>query len=265
MIDFAMLIEEELEHQRKLYAESRRLLQRAPDGALRKRKRKEGAAFYLYYKENGRVQEKNITENKELIERLLKKRIQKKIRDTAKKNCRYLEMLSCRYASNDLPAVLETLPRCYRDASVMLSEAKAIFQKNMQRQGCFDPAVHIHETASGLWVRSKSEVIIANSLTSYNIPFYYEKEFPHRTEDGRRIWPDFTFELPSGEEKLWEHLGLMNNPEYCIHNAYKLNQYQLNGFYIGRNLIITQDDCKGNCSSGFIDETIRLHLLPYYR
>ena len=40
MIDFAMLIEEELEHQRKLYAESRRLLQRAPDGALRKRKRK---------------------------------------------------------------------------------------------------------------------------------------------------------------------------------------------------------------------------------
>lgn len=71
--------------------------------------------------------------------------------------------------------------------------------------------------------------------------------------------------LPDGSIKLWEHLGLLKKLDYCEHNAYKLNRYQLNGFLIGRNLIITQDDNKGDCSSSFIDKMIHEHLLPYYK
>ena len=41
--------------------------------------------------------------------------------------------------------------------------------------------------------------------------------------------------------------------------------YQKHGFLIGRNLILTQDDEKGNCSSGYIDEIVRTQLLPYFR
>lgn len=131
-------------------------------------------------------------------------------------------------------------------------------------QHYFDPNRHIHETTCGLLVRSKSEVIITNALTSYGIPFEYEKRFPYPDEKGNYFNPDFTFQLPDGQWKIWEHLGLLKNMEYCIHNAHKLNTYQKYGYLIGRNLIITQDDQNGNCSSLYIDKMIREHLLPYY-
>lgn len=64
---------------------------------------------------------------------------------------------------------------------------------------------------------------------------------------------------------IWEHLGMLRNLEYSEHIGRKLATYQKYGYLIGRNLILTQDDEMGNCSSLFIDEVIRKKLLPYFR
>lgn len=134
-----------------------------------------------------------------------------------------------------------------------------------ERRHCFDPEKHIHETLCGLRVRSKSEVIIINSLLNYGIPVDYERKFPYPYERGVYFRPDFTFDLPDGRVLIWEHLGMLRNLEYSEHIGRKLATYQKYGYLIGRNLILTQDDEMGNCSSLFIDEVIRKNLLPYFR
>lgn len=69
----------------------------------------------------------------------------------------------------------------------------------------------IHATLTEFMVRSKSEVIIANMLHERNIPFKYE--VPLHAPDGTFYLPDFTVTW-RGEEFYWEHLGLLEQPEY---------------------------------------------------
>lgn len=69
----------------------------------------------------------------------------------------------------------------------------------------------IHETLVGCIVRSKSEVIIANLLTSAGIPFRYE--LPLFAPDGTIYLPDFTIEW-RGQKYYWEHLGMLDSDYY---------------------------------------------------
>jgi hypothetical protein len=72
----------------------------------------------------------------------------------------------------------------------------------------------IHEALTGDMVRSKSEVIIANMLHERNMTFFYEK--PLIAKDGTMFLPDFTVSV-RGEEYYWEHLGMLDKPEYKMH------------------------------------------------
>lgn len=69
----------------------------------------------------------------------------------------------------------------------------------------------IHRTLSGDFVRSKSEVIIANILFQSGIPFEYEA--PLIAPDGSRRVPDFTIEW-QGKKYFWEHLGMLGVEDY---------------------------------------------------
>ncbi|MCY1013418.1 RecQ family ATP-dependent DNA helicase [Nannocystis pusilla] len=68
----------------------------------------------------------------------------------------------------------------------------------------------IYETAAGVWVRSKSEVIITNLLFQRKVPFKYEE--PLRV-DGQDYSPDFTIEW-KGRTYFWEHLGMREKERY---------------------------------------------------
>jgi exodeoxyribonuclease V alpha subunit len=69
----------------------------------------------------------------------------------------------------------------------------------------------IHETLVGCMVRSKSEVIIANLLAASKVPFRHE--IPLFAPDGSFYLPDFTIEW-RGRKFFWEHLGLLDKPDY---------------------------------------------------
>jgi exodeoxyribonuclease V alpha subunit len=69
----------------------------------------------------------------------------------------------------------------------------------------------IHEALVGEMVRSKSEVIIANLLTTAGIPFRYE--VPLFAPDGTFYLPDFTIDW-RGKKFFWEHLGMLHDPTY---------------------------------------------------
>lgn len=265
MYDFKRIAEEELARQKGLLLESEHILKGAPNGTLRCRKRKHKNSFYLYTNENGVSKEENINLDTQLISRLVKKRIAQLTLKNAKINIALLEEFLDKYKASEPTDIIKLLPEGYVNA--LKTEALSEIQKwaaEQSKQYFYDPKVHKHETISGIKVRSKSEALIANTLTYYGIPFYYEKPLSHEGFDGRSFYPDFTIVLPTGELILWEHLGMLDNLNYCIHNAEKINFYQKQSYMIGINLIITQDDSNGGCSSAYIDKLVREMLLPYF-
>lgn len=265
MEDFLEFIDAEIFLQRILAKKSKQTLKRCPEGSLCSKQRKGKTAFYHQKRVEGGVRQSNISNQKDLIKALLDKRVSEVTLTAAEKNIRAMQKLKEQYQPNAFTDIIRELSKSYRDAVAALGSAQTLDEEGRPIQYHFDPEKHIHETNCGLMVRSKSEVIITNTLTGYGIPFSYEKDFPRYEGDEWPLQPDFTFDLPNGEVKLWEHLGMLTKEKYCKHNADKLYWYQKLGFHIGRNLIITQDDAKGNCSSPYIDKMIRGHLLPYYR
>ena len=119
--------------------------------------------------------------------------------------------------------------------------------KNITWQGLpFSPEAPQYDTANSEKVRSKSEVIIADTLARHNIPYRYE--FPLRlwqtksSSESLTIYPDFLcLNLRTRSEFYWEHLGLMDDPEYATKSARKLRLYAENDIFLGRNLIITME------------------------
>ena len=93
-------------------------------------------------------------------------------------------------------------------------------------------------TKMGIIVRSKSEVIIATALYDNNIKFEYEK--PFKSSNGI-YYPDFTVEKKNGDIILWGHLGLIDNPDYRNKAYRKILKYNENGYYQGKNLILTYE------------------------
>ncbi|UWR45360.1 AAA family ATPase [Phaeobacter inhibens] len=87
---------------------------------------------------------------------------------------------------------------------------------------------HIHMSRRKELMISKSEVIIANELSASGIEYAYE--LPFIGTDGSRRYPDFTIEDPdTGVTWLWEHLGMLGNPEYEKKWGYKKEWYRKNG------------------------------------
>lgn len=127
-------------------------------------------------------------------------------------------------------------------------------------------------TDNGEQVRSKSEVIIANSLKAAGIPYRYE--FPltlnrraeiaktSRRSDLCTFHPDFyCLNLRTRKEFIWEHFGMMDDAEYAIHAGEKLLLYQQNGYLPGRNLIITMETSRAPFSSRAAKQIIEEYLI----
>ena len=87
-------------------------------------------------------------------------------------------------------------------------------------------------------VRSKSEKIIADKLNLMGIPYIYE--LPLHLNGLGYIKPDFTALNPdTREECIWEHFGMMDNPDYCKHACDKIRLYCQHGIIPSVNLILT--------------------------
>jgi hypothetical protein len=132
--------------------------------------------------------------------------------------------------------------------SVLARRNSNLFEYSVREDALKIPYVEglIHKTSSGLIVRSKSEVIIANMLYEHKISFEYEKMIE---EDGHRCIPDFTFEDASGDTIIWEHLGMLDNPAYKQAWDKKLEFYHSIGFVEGENLFTTVDHENGGFDS----------------
>jgi ATP-dependent DNA helicase RecQ len=81
----------------------------------------------------------------------------------------------------------------------------------------------IYKTQDENFVRSKSEVIIANLLYAAGINYRYEEPIE---VDGAKILPDFTIYLPNGRKIFWEHIGMLGVEKYDRRWVEKLAVYE---------------------------------------
>ena len=93
-------------------------------------------------------------------------------------------------------------------------------------------------TLRGEEVRSKSELLIANTLFLEKIMYHYE--FSLRL-GSNVVSPDFLIPLKDGKCILWEHLGLLEQQQYQKHWTWKKNLYSTHHYIENLNLIITKD------------------------
>lgn len=95
------------------------------------------------------------------------------------------------------------------------------------------------KSINGLFVRSKSESMIALSLDLAGVPFHYE-EVLRKGEVA--LVPDFTLlHKASGEKILWEHFGMMEDEDYAEEAIRKLKKYVSLGIFPGSQLILTME------------------------
>ena len=95
------------------------------------------------------------------------------------------------------------------------------------------------QTQRGEKVRSKLEVIIADTLYSMDIPYQYELPM---AIDNSICHPDFTILDPhTGRFVLVEALGLMDQEDYFNIAVKKIHAYEAKGFAQGKNLFLAFD------------------------
>lgn len=95
-------------------------------------------------------------------------------------------------------------------------------------------------TAKGERVRSKSEVIIADTLMRSGIPYRYE--YPLHLKGMGEIYPDFmVLNVRTRKEIYWEHFGMMDDPVYAENAVRKISCYSHNNMYYGEEIVFTYE------------------------
>ena len=115
--------------------------------------------------------------------------------------------------------------------------AKKWLEEAFQGLGFDETNESMFFTDAGVRVRSKSELIIATELEKAHIPYRYECPLKM---GNRKVYPDFTvMNVRTRRILIWEHFGMVDDPEYQLNMMAKIQRYQNNGFVQGVNYIQT--------------------------
>lgn len=88
-------------------------------------------------------------------------------------------------------------------------------------------------------VRSKSEVIIADTLARRGISYRYE--YPIKMGN-ITVYPDFyCLNLHKRHGIIYEHFGMMDNSEYVEYVLRKIKTYETNGYKLGEDFVFSME------------------------
>lgn len=128
------------------------------------------------------------------------------------------------------------------------------YQKNPKH-----PEHLTHQTVAGIYVRSKSESLIATLLYHYKIPFRYECAL---TLDSVTVYPDFTIRHPlTGEFYYWEHFGMMDQASYAAKCFSKQQLYASHKIIPSIRLITTYETLDSPLNTKVTESIIQHYFL----
>lgn len=179
------------------------------------------------------------------------------------KQLNHLKKIHKETAPEDILAIYEELPEeCRRriDDRGISDEVyrqkwmeEGFLKKDYQGSGEF-------VTDRGEHVRSKSEKIIADLLNRKGIPYRYEQEL--YLKGLGYVHLGFTI-LDVRKRKIifLEHLGKMDDPEYAVENLKRITFYELNGYMLGDQLLITFETSETPLNTEALEKMIDHYFL----
>lgn len=198
--------------------------------------------FFYREKSNGKVIKKYFHQDEmENVKTQLQQEYFQGLIQNLEENLVLIDAFLGKYSKNRAWTYFESLPGPKREVvSPVLLPDEVFVEKWMaeeyQQMGFAADAAE-HFTTRGERVRSKSEVIIADALGQLGVPYKYE--VPLLLGD-REIRPDFCcLNVRTRHEYFWEHLGMLDDADYVTRNCRKLEAYLNNGYFLGRELIVT--------------------------
>lgn len=174
-----------------------------------------------------------------------------------------LEKIIIKFSENSIPDVYDLLPVTRRDLITPVTLQNDLYKHEWleaysEMKAFCDIDTNFY-TNNGVHVRSKSEVIIGNMLEKHNIPYIYEIEFEKETA---YFVPDFfCLNLRTREAFIWEHFGMLDNPEYANKTAKKLSSYSQYNYYFGKNFIATFETSKEALNTQLVEQLIETNLM----
>lgn len=170
--------------------------------------------------------------NKDIIYKLAQKDYNNKILNTAYNELNAINKYLSHYPKINAEQVYEHLHQERKKLITPIQITDEEFIKNWEsfeysKKGFENDAPELY-TEKNERVRSKSEIIIADSLNRSNIPYRYE--CPLKLNGGIILHPDFTLlHIKRRENIYWEHLGMMDDPTYAENAIQKISLYLKNG------------------------------------
>ena len=236
---------------------------KAPSGTLKCSKVRNNVQYYHRKEKSDRVGKYIPYRRIELAKALAQKAYDKEVLETACRECDILKTLLDYYSRMIVEQIYENLPEARRKLIIPIRRTdeeyiKAWESLEYERKGFSDDAPEFI-TEKNERVRSKSELIIANTLKRKEVPYRYES--PLRLKGIGVVHPDFTIlNIRKRETFYWEHLGMMDDPVYSENAMKKIRYYIKNGIYPGESLIITHETRLQPLGTSEIEEMI-VHYL----
>lgn len=234
----------------------------APKGGLRVLKRKNSFQYY-WRKKPQDVNGTYIPKSKiEIANKLAQRDYEQKVLSIAKKELDIINSYESLIGNESIQAAVEQYnngrKRLIKPISIPDKQYADMWQDVKYERFGFDEENEYY-SINGIRVRSKSEVIIANLLEHYDIPYKYEYPLTFERSVTR---PDFIcLNVRTRKEYVWEHFGMMDDMEYANKNIKKISFYEQNGYYAGNNMILTFESSQVPLNSNIIKNKIEQYLL----
>ncbi len=236
------MVRSELECMESLASEMEMRLERLTEGALIKK----GKYLYRAYRDGGKQRQVIIPEGYEggeaLVEDLQDRRYISKALPVLRRNVKCCHRFLRDFQIYDPQEIRKELPPVYKEYDIRRISLPGdadpeVWAEEEYRQSTVDPDGRIYKSEGGVWTRSKAEAEIATKLEQRGLNFRYEEVI---TVGERSFSPDFSILCRRERQvKFWEHLGMMDDPEYAAGAIDKLCHYAAHGIRMGDNLIVT--------------------------
>lgn len=257
-------LEKSFSELQKYKKQAEAMLKNVPSGNQHLRVSRRGKSFEYYLIEKTGATNGNYLKkaNQILLKQLCRKEYAQKVLRTIEKQSRSISKFLEKFRPAALmqvytdlhPGKQEFVHPIIPDDETYVKEWNAVAYFGRS----FDESAAEFFTQKGERVRSKSEILIADSLAKNNVPYHYE--FPVKVGH-RTVYPDFyCLNVRTREMLLWEHLGMMDNPDYVQKAVLKLNEYQNAGYVLGKNLIITMESIESPLNVKTVRQMIAAYL-----
>ncbi len=252
-MSFTDKVQKELQEEQSIYDHICKELKKIPVGTLSVSEVNEYKYFTAQLPKNniriGNINCRgNTPKSRKIISELTARYCIEKMKSSIEHNKKLLCSLLDGYLPYDPNILLPKFPKAYKEITDgIFSHTGFVNYASFQDDNppdAFRNDGRINRTASGVLVRSKSEMAIADNYSRRGDLFIYEGKLI--LPDGTILHPDFKIYIPELRKyRFHEHLGLPTDPKYMASFLWKEQKYIEYGIYPNRDLLITIEEPGG--------------------